>query len=141
MTEPRYMIAHLRGGDPIKLEKLGFTVFYPNLDDYVFLKDVPEHKKFLRKQSELGISFLKKAGKHQMVPASHLKGLESVTKDPLIPGSKIHVVEGYCSNMEGDLLERNGKDIKCKLYGYNSTYEVWLTTTQVVLYEEGNHNE
>lgn len=135
MSSKKYWVAAARGCDFGTLKSKGFTVFYPALDDYVFLESSEENKYLLSKQEELRIKFLRlSSGKgYVQVQEKEVQQMLSVTKDTLLPGSRIKVVDGYCSGLEGYIKTRDGEVLVCEVYGYKRVFEVSLPTSQVAL--------
>lgn len=130
----RFWIAHARGPNFTKLREKGFTTFYPSMDDYVFLEVKPENEKLLRKQTELGVAFLKEREQYVTIDNSQMLRMFVTTSAKIGKGAEILAVEGSGSNLEGIVLEvsDDGEQLKCSLRGYNRTYEVWLDRLEVV---------
>jgi len=126
-----YWIAHVRAPNFQKLKKLGFLVMYPTLDDYVFLKITPENEKFLRKQTELEIYFLKKREKLLTVSESEVQKMVGESIEEIEKGSEVHVVEGIYSNLEGKVIEKDGENYRISLEGYNRKYDAWLDQMEI----------
>lgn len=129
-----YWVGQSRGADFKDLKAKGFLVFYPALDDYVFLEDTEENKKLLTKQEELRVKFLRQhnSGKLQKVTEKDLQSMIVTTQDILLEGQDISVVEGYCQGLDGKVVSRDGDNLTCELQGYRRVYTVILTTIQVV---------
>lgn len=129
-----YWVALARGADFERLRKEGFTVFYPMIDDYVFLEACDDNKKLIDRTEELKVKFIKsKGGKSiQTVRESELKGLQGSVEDGLVPGIKVRVVEGYCQNLDGVIINRIGQELECEVSGYKRKFRATLTTMQVV---------
>jgi hypothetical protein len=132
----RFYLAHVRGPFYDKLRDLGFVVLYPALDDYVFLEDKPENEKLLRKQSELGIYFLRKRNKYQTVSEHEVARMLDTAVGPIEPETAITVVTGHCANLDGKVIEVDGQKVHCRLQGYNRTYDVWLDRLSVVNHKD-----
>lgn len=130
-----FWVAAARGCDFKVLKNLGFTVFYPALDDYAFLEVSDENKYLFKQQESLRIKFLREgSGKgYLQVKDTDLDKMFQVTKDNLVPGSRIIVVEGYCVGLEGSIHSRDGESLECVVKGYRREFEVTLTTNQVAL--------
>lgn len=130
-----HWVASARGCDFKVLKDLGFTVFYPALDDYAFLEVSDENKYLFKKQEELRIRFLREgSGKgYLQVKDKDLEKMFCVTKDNLLPGSRIIVVEGHCVGLEGSIVSRDGESLDCTVLGYRRVFEVRLNTSQVAL--------
>jgi len=112
-------------------------VLYPTLDDYVFLKAVPENKKYLSRQTDLGIYFLKsKKGELETVLREEIKRMQEGTTEQIEDGVQVLIVEGYCSNMEGVVLESNEDELFCRLKGWQRTYDVWIPRSEAVYKED-----
>jgi len=126
-----YWIAHVRGGDFAKLKKLGFVTFYPAMDDYVFLEETDDNRKFLRKQDELGIHFVKARGAYALASNKELEKMRSTTSARIEVGTEIIVVAGYASNLEGKVLEIDGDNVRCNLNGLTRQYELTLNVLDV----------
>jgi len=132
----RYWIAHVRGADFTILRAKGFVVFYPTLDDYVFLEVTDDNWKFVSKQTELSIYFLKSEGKYQEVTEEELDLMRDSARGGMEEGARIKVVGGYCTNLDGSVLVAEDQRYFCKLNGFKATYEVWLDALDVVLIGE-----
>lgn len=128
----RFYVAHARGPDFDYLKRLGFVVMYPIMDDYVFLEDVPKHSKYLTRQNELGVSFLKEGSQLVTVSEEELSQMGAGTVDRIKVGSQIRVLVGYCEGMEGTVDELDGGKVKCTLRGWNKNYNVMLSITEIV---------
>lgn len=129
-----WWVAVARGADFKDLRAKGFRVFYPVLDDYVFLEECDENKKLLIKQEELKVKFLRDPITRviQKVTDAELSAMTLSTQDSLVPGQDILVVEGYGSGLEGKILSREGESITCEVYGYKRIFSLELTMIQVV---------
>lgn len=129
-----YYVALARGADFRVLKARGFTVFYPLLDDYVFLEVSDDNKKLLNKQEELCVKFLRdKSGKGiQTVTGKELNRMTQTTQKSLVPGQDITVVDGSFIGMDGKITSLEGDNITCKVVGYRKTYQVILTAVQIV---------
>jgi len=131
--ERRWYAAHVRGPNYDQLRKRGFLVLYPDVDDYVFLEVSKENDKLLKKQLELSIAFLKSRGRFQTISeAEVLRMTQKTPTDSLAEGTTIEVINGYCENMEGTVLEIIGSQIKAALKGYKRTYEVTIDRLDVI---------
>lgn len=131
----RFYVGHVRGADFEQLRKLGFVVFHPTMDDYVFLEVAERNYSFLKRQSELGVSFLKSGSVYETVSREELESMANTTLDQIKVGSKIKVLQGFCENMEGEVKEVVGNKLKCVLKGYKREYEQSLLKTDVVILE------
>ena len=106
------------------------------MDDYVFLAATKENKKKLNKQTELGVFFLKDKRGLSTVTRAEIDRMTEVTTDQVVEGAEITVVEGYCTNMDGVVLEDNGSELLCLLSGWKRKYEVSLPRSSVVYRDE-----
>jgi len=132
-TDRKYWVAHVRGPNYDLLRKRGFTVLYPDVDDYVFLEVNKPNEKLLKRQLELCVAFLKKHGKMQTITEAELRLMaKTTTLDILAENTPIEVINGYCENLEGRVLEIMGDQIKALLKGYNRSYEVVINRLDVV---------
>lgn len=129
----RYWIAHVRAPNFQKLKKLGFLVMYPTLDDYVFLEVKDSNEKFLRKQTELEIYFLKKREKLLTASKEEVEHMVGSSIDIIEVGSDIYVVDGYYSNLDGTVIERDEDEFRVELKGYNRTYDVRLNQMSIAI--------
>lgn len=128
-----FWVCHVRGAEFERLKKLGFRCFSPMMDDYVFLEVSKENEQYLNRQEDLGIKFLKAKGKLTLIKEEELRGLQGSTVDRIVVGAEILVTEGYCEKLEGEVIEREGEKVKCKLKGYRRIFEVDLLVGEVVL--------
>lgn len=129
-----YWTAISRGADFKELSAKGFRVFYPVLDDYVFLEVSDKNKVLLTKQDELRVKFLKDSkGKIMLVSEKDLGQMQATTQDPMVEGAEISVVDGYCSGLDGKVISREGSILECEVYGYKRVFSVALPAIQVVL--------
>lgn len=128
-----WLIAHARGCDFGKLREKGFLTLYPMIDDYVFLEDKPENQKYLRKQSELGVFFLRKGGKYQTVSRKEIDQMCKQTTDRIVPKAEILVVSGFGANLEGKVIAVEGNQLHCELQGLKRVYNVVIDRQDVVL--------
>lgn len=133
MDSSRYYVGHVRGADFEALRKAGFVVFHPTMDDYVFLEVVDRNLPLLRRQAELGVSFLKSGSKYETVSRQELEEMANTTLDQIKIGCKIKVLQGFCENMEGVVTTVDGDKLHCVLKGYKREYEQDLLKTDVVL--------
>lgn len=131
--ETWYWVAHSRGADFADLDKKGFLTFYPMMDDYVFLEVGEKNKKWLVKQEELRVRFVKRGKDFAEVSSKSLLGLYSSTTDRVSPGMTVTVVKGYCESLTGIVRGREGDLVKVDLKGYKRVYSVELPLKQVVL--------
>lgn len=129
----KYNVGHARGSDFKQLKSLGFVVFYPMMDDYVFLEVTPENKALVRRQSELGVLFLKERNKFVEVTEDELSVMKMETVGQIKVGVEIRVLGGYCENLEGVVEAMDGDTLQCCLKGFNRVYRVELAVTDVVL--------
>lgn len=132
----RFFVAHTRGPDFNRLRQLGFKTFYPALDDYVFLEDKPENHKLLRKQSELGVAFVKNKTGFVTVSQAEVERIDEGTTHRMEVGSRVLAVEGIGSNLEGEILEETETEVLVRLQGYTRTYEIWTDKQHIVPAEE-----
>jgi len=133
-----YWIAHVRGPNYSVLKKRGFLVLYPDVDDYVFLEVKDENKKYLKKQLELSIAFLK--NKNKLVTATEeevQRMIDATSRESIEPGTSIKVISGYCENLEGVVTGVvNENEVEARLNGYNRQYQVVVDRLDVVEDEE-----
>ena len=136
--EREYWIAHVRGPNYSILKKKGFLVLYPDVDDYVFLEVNDENKKYLKKQLELSIAFLKNKTKLVTVKEEEVQRMiQATSREKILPGTPIRVISGYCENMEGVVTGVVDDDmVKATLEGYNRQYEVEVARLDLVEDEE-----
>lgn len=133
-----YWIAHVRGADFNRLEEEGFITLYPTMDDYVFLVETEENKKYVRRQSELGIFFLKSKKGLRKITQAELDVMKGQTRDKIEIGCEINIVSGYCAHLNGSVIGQEKGKIRCLLKGYNRSYDVWVEDADVVLRKEEN---
>jgi hypothetical protein len=131
--EKRFYVAHARGPDFNQLRKLGFVHFYPILDDYVFLEVCDENKRYLTKQSELGIHFVKDHDDRMTISAAELDEMTRTTRSTIQPDTSVSVIIGYCEGLEGIVKQIEGDQVMCTLQGYNREYHVTLNISDVVV--------
>lgn len=133
----KYYVCHVRGAEYAKLKSLGFLVLYPMIDDYVFLEAIPENKKFLNKQTELGISFLKQREALVLVNKSEIDRMKETSKDSIREGAEIRVIGGYCANLEGRVLQiLESGNYLCELQGFKQTYQAEIDPLDLVYKSE-----
>lgn len=133
MSGKRYYVAHVRGPNYEQLKRKGFTVLYPDVDDYVFLEVTPQNQKLLKKQQELSIFFLKNKREFRTVSEEELSRMKKVTStDLLMENCGIEVINGYCENLTGTVVEIIGDKIRAKLQGYKRTYDVTIDRLDVI---------
>lgn len=131
--QSKYWVALARGADFEDLKRRGFRVFYPVLDDYVFLEALDENKTLTSKSESLRVKFLRDGkGKILEVSGAELDRMRGCTEDNLVPGQDISVVEGFCNGLDGKILGRAGDDLKCEVYGFKRVFSQTLSVTQVV---------
>lgn len=131
-SEKKYWIAHVRGPFYDKLRNLGFKVFYPYMDDYVFLEIKDKNKPLLKKQMELCIYFLKKKEKLLVVSEAEVERMTQGAKEKQEESEEVEVISGYCSGLMGKILEREEKHCRCLLQGFNRTYDVLVDRLDLV---------
>jgi len=129
----KYWVAHVRGAIFENLRKEGFRVFYPVMDDYVFLEVKESNEGLLRRQTELAIAFLKKRGKYVTVMESEIDVIKGDVQVGPQVGAKVSVVKGYCANLEGEIVAIDGEWIDLCLQGYNRTYDVRVDRLEVAV--------
>jgi len=129
-----YWIAHVRGPNYSTLKKKGFLVLYPDVDDYVFLEVKEENKKYLKKQLELAIAFLK--NKSKLVTCTQAEVdlmVQSTSRKRISAGTAIKVISGFCENMDGVVTgEAEDGKVAARLKGYNRDYDVVVDRLDVV---------
>lgn len=135
----KYWVCHTRGPDFNRLRELGFKTFYPALDDYVFLEATPKNQHLLRKQSELGLAFVKNKKGYVTVSSKEIEKIGDGTVNRMEVGSRILAVDGIGSNLDGEVLEENEKEVLVRLKGYNRVYEIWTDKHHIVPAEEGSN--
>lgn len=130
-----FWVASARGADFTRLKKLGFLIFYPAMDDYVFLEESDHNKKWLSRQEDLHVRFLRdRHGKsYQTVTEAELGKMGRTVENALVEGAEIEVVDGYCQYLDGVIRERVGQHVKCELRGFKKIFHVDLEVGQVVL--------
>lgn len=128
----RFWCAHARGPNFDLLAKRGFVHFYPTMDDYVFLEVKPENQVYLRKQTELGIAFMKHSNQYVTISEAELQEMGVTTTYRMQVGTRITSLIGTCENMEGEVLELKGDEVLCRMEGYNRTYDRLLKISQIV---------
>ena len=117
-----YWVAHARGCDFKRLTRLGFRHGFPSMDDYVFLETGPDNKKYLTKQTDLGIKFLTTARKHQTVTEEEVNSILDQVSPDFPAGSRVEVVSGFCSGLVGAVVEKVSSSYLVVLQGYRATY-------------------
>jgi len=132
--EREYWIAHVRGPNYEMLKKKGFLVLYPDVDDYVFLEVNDTNKKYLKKQLELSIAFLKNKSRLVTVKEEEVQRMiDATSREKIEPGTPISVISGYCENLEGIVTGVVDDDsVKACLNGYNRKYDVVVKRLDVV---------
>jgi hypothetical protein len=141
-TEKEYWVAHCRGPNFWRLRERGFLTLYPDIDDYVFLECTLPHERLLRKQLELGVSFLKaREGYVKITGADIAQMIKRTITEKLAVGASILVTEGYGSNLEGTITEIDdeGRRVRCDLVGFNRHYDVWIDRHELV--EQNSQHE
>jgi len=128
----RYYIAHARGCSFEFLRKQGFVTFYPTMDDYVFLPTKPENERLLRKQTELCVAFMKKAGQYRTISQKELDAMAGQTVNKISVADRILVVQGFAANLTGVVLEEYGTTLKVDLEGWNRNYTVEIDKMDAV---------
>jgi transcription antitermination factor NusG len=134
--EKRFWLAHVRGPFYEKLRSLGFIVFYPAMDDYVFLEVADKNKPLLNRQTELCIHFLKKREKLLTISQAEVDQIRAGTAEHVKESSRVEVVSGYCAGLDGRIVEVEDEQCKCELKGYNRSYTVWVDKLDVVYMKE-----
>lgn len=137
----RFWVAHARGCDFGRLREKGFLILYPSIDDYVFLEAKDQNLKLLRKQTELGVYFLRRNNEFVTVSQKEIDGMRKETVDRIEPGVDILVVTGYGSGLEGKVTESQGNKLRCDLQGFNRTYDVWIDRMDVVIKPEAGNGQ
>jgi len=129
-----YWIAHVRGPNYEVLKKKGFLVLYPDVDDYVFLEVKDDNKKYLKKQLELSIAFLKQKSKLVTVKEEEVQRMiDATSREKIEPGTSISVISGYCENLDGIVTGVIDDDqVEATLNGYNRQYDVVVKRLDVV---------
>jgi len=127
-----YWVCHVRGPNFEQLRRKGFVVLYPAMDDYVFLEASPANLPLLKRQTELGVSFLKHRNKLSTVTQEEIDRMTQVTTDLVMVGSKIEVISGFAENLNGVVLEIGEKELLCELDGYKRKYTVWVDKLDLV---------
>lgn len=136
MTDTRrYWLAHVRGADYKRLREKGFEVLYPVVDDYVFLEVLPENEKFLKKQSELMIHFLRAKGGYKTISRKELEAMKGSKKLSVEPGQKIKAVAGIGQGLEGVVISKNGTRLNVELKGYERVFPLEVDEQEVVAIE------
>jgi len=132
--EREYWIAHVRGPNYEVLKKKGFLVLYPDVDDYVFLEVNDSNKKYLKKQLELSIAFLKNKSKLVTVKEKEVQRMiDATSREKIEPGTLISVISGYCENLDGVVTRVVDEDeVEACLNGYNRQYDVVIKRLDVV---------
>lgn len=128
-----FWIAHVRGPNFEQLKKKGFLVLYPEIDDYVFLEVNPDNLQHLRKQLQLGVSFLRSKKELVKVTEADIDKMKKVTTDRIEVGAAIEVIAGFAEALEGKILEVNEATVLCELQGYKRTYTVEVNKLDVAV--------
>lgn len=132
--QKQYWIAHVRGPNYSVLKKKGFLVLYPDVDDYVFLEVKESNKKYLKKQLELAIAFLKNKTKLVTCTQEEVdRMIQATSRTSIAIGTAIKVISGFCENMDGVVtgVPDEGK-VEARLKGYNRDYDVVVDRLDVV---------
>jgi len=132
--EREYWIAHVRGPNYEILKKKGFLVLYPDVDDYVFLEVNDDNKKYLKKQLELSIAFLKNKSKLVTVKEAEVQRMiQATSREKILPGTAIKVISGYCENLDGVVIGVvDDNQVEALLEGYNRQYQVMVDRLDIV---------
>lgn len=129
----RYFVCHTRGPNFDLLKKRGFITFYPTIDDYVFLPDKPENISLLRKQSELGVMFLRANNEYVSISEEEMNAMLSTTLGKIKEGSEITAIEGIYEGLDGVVSKIEGDLLTCTFKGLRRIFEARVPTTQIVL--------
>lgn len=130
----KWWVAHVRTSDYRQLDRRGFLVLYPDVDDYVFLEAKDENKKLLRKQPELGVMFLKNRSQFATVTEAEVaRMIKKATPVALKPGSEIVVISGFAESLTGTVLEEIGVEVRVLLRGYRKVYDVLVNRLDLSL--------
>jgi hypothetical protein len=135
-----YWVAHARGCNFAQLRRLGFTAFYPAMDDYVFLEVNQQNEKYLRKQSELGIAYLKKKGTPVTITQKELEAMAGQTVDKIEVGKRALAVQGFAEHLSGEVLEVIGNKVRMLFDGYKQKYNVEVDIQDLVP-DDGTANQ
>lgn len=135
-----YYVAHARGCNFEQLRKIGFTTFYPAMDDYVFLEVTPQNEKYLRKQSDLGIAYLKKKGVPVTITQKEVEAMAGQTVDKIGVGDGVLAVQGFAEHLSGTVEEVNGTKVRVVFKGYHQNYDVWVDVMDLVP-DDGTANQ
>jgi len=129
-----YWAALARGANFEDLKAKGFQIFYPVMDDYVFLEACDKNKYLLSKQEELRVKFLRDNTRKQLLLITQVEidRMISVTQDDLVEGQDISVVEGYCAGLDGKIISRSGSTFQCDVFGYRKVFRVQLPINHIV---------
>lgn len=129
-----FWVAHVRGPNYDQLRKKGFLVLYPDVDDYVFLEVKKDNEKYLKRQLELAIAFLKNKKGYQTVRYSEVKRMmETTSAERIEIGARVSAISGYCDGLEGIVKGVTDDKIIAVVQGYNRTYEVELDRLDVIV--------
>lgn len=129
----RFWIGHARGCDFARLREKGFLTLYPTIDDYVFLEETDANQKFLGKQIELGLYFLKKKGKLITVSQEEIQRMTKTSTDKINLDSEILVVQGPGAGLDGIVSKIEGNKVTGLLNGYARKYELVMDLQDVVI--------
>lgn len=136
-----YYVAQVRGASLDDLEKKGFLVIKPHVDDYVFL-EVGEKDTLLGKEESLRIKFLRHAKGYVRVDELVVEGFGKGIKEDLGVGTKIRVVGGLYKNLDGTVTAlTEGGYLVCSLEVYNRLIEVELDPTLLLKADEAGEEE
>lgn len=133
-----FWVAHARGCDFSHLKDLGFTLLYPKMDDYVFLEVSEDNRKFLKKQAELSISFLKDKSGYNTITQAELDAMYQASESKFSKGDKVYAVSGFASGLRGEIVKVLESSCEVILQGYRRKYEVQVDKIDLVkeLHEE-----
>lgn len=135
----RYWVAHSLGADFSALERVGFTTFYPSVDDYAFLEACPGNRRLLKREERLCIEFLRGArGEFLTVGEDEVEAMAKATVRAIVAGARVRAVRGVAEGLEGEVLEEvSPMAVRVRVEGYSMEFDLVLDRSELVPSEGG----
>lgn len=132
--EERFWTAYARGANFEDLKRRGFTVFYPSVDDYVFLRAVSENRGLVERADELGLQyFLRVGGELAEVTWADIAGMAAQAVQSIGPGDLIEVVRGPAEGLRGRVIELRADGVRVRVRSWIRWHEVTVAGTDLIL--------